>query len=371
MSETRRRRSRSVSVCKRKQADGQLGYAIRWRDRTGRRRCEKVDGGLKDARQRAADKEKEVNGYGEISEISWEGFVKEHLEAIRADVTAGARSENYYADHKRTLDRFRNSATVYLSDLRVADVEGFYRVRLQTGLSISSANRELRTLKAVLSHALKLNYLAANPAKGVSIVKAALSPRRVLSRDEWEKLLAACSDNYSKALVHVTLTTGMRRAELLNLQWQDVDLSTGRVEVVSRDGFKTKSRKNRITSTDIEGCRLLAWIRERHPEAKRVFMDTGGRLTRGKVEKGLKKLCKAAGIPRCGLHDLRRTSLTMLACKLPAFALQQRAGHVSPSTTADYYLGSLAEESNRLAGEVFGKVFGPSGRKVDADNSGA
>jgi len=365
MSNVRRRRDRSVSGRKRRAADGTLTYAIRWRDRAGKRCSEKVDGGLKDARKRAAEKQAELNAFGDVRVVTWDDFVKEHLDGL------DGKSEQYREDHSRTLTRFKKFAPSFTCDLEVGTVEAFYQERRRSGVSVASANRELRTLKAALTHATKLNYLRENVAKRVDLLKAAMKPRRVLSAEECQKLLAACPDNYLKCFVHVALTSGMRKGELLALQWQDVNLSTGVIGVVSRDGFKTKSRKNRVTSTDAEGLRLLQWIRERHPNAVKVFTDTGKRLTPGRIRKGFADAVTDAKIPECTLHDLRRTSLTLLAAKLPAFALQQRAGHQSPATTAEFYVGSLAEETNRVAGEVFGKVFGPSGPKVDPDNSGA
>jgi len=102
---------------------------------------------------------------------------------------------------------------------------------------------------------------------------------------------------------------------------------------------------------------MLTKLRVAHPEAKRVFTDTDGHLTEKVIVRGFSGIVTKAGITKATLHDLRRTSLTMLAAKLPAFALQQRAGHVSPATTATYYLGDLAKESAKVADGVFGSVL--------------
>ena len=100
-----------------------------------------------------------------------------------------------------------------------------------------------------------------------------------------------------------------------------------------------------------------------------MFTETDGHLTETKIRREFCVVVKRSGIARCGLHDLRRTSLTMLATRLPAFALQQRAGHVSPSTTATFYMGDTGQASAQIAQEVFGKLFKPSGPKVATGNS--
>lgn len=352
MAKGKRKRYRKAWVAKRRGADGKLRYDVRWVDRAGKVRSEMAGMSLATARKAAESKENELNNYGDIKVVKWDDFVKEHLESLHQ------KSERYRLDNTRTLERFADFATAYVCDLEVGNVEAFYHARLRSDVSISSANRELRTLKAALSHAVRLKYLRTNPACEIKPEKAPLPPRRVLSPEECRKLLKACSGGYWKAVIYTALTTGMRRGELLHLEWQDVDLTTGMIQVVNRGDSWTKSRKNRTTSTDREGCRLLTRIRVNHPDAVKVFTGTAGVLTAEKIDRGFKDIVEAAKIKKCTLHDLRRTSLTILATKLPAFALQQRAGHVSPSTTATYYLGDVSGVSAKVANAAFEGLFG-------------
>lgn len=101
------------------------------------------------------------------------------------------------------------------------------------------------------------------------------------------------------------------------------------------DAHHTKSAKSRTTSTTREGCEMLTRLRLDNPEAAKVFGLVPGKFSRRGVLRRFGKIVEKPEIAMCTLHDLRRTSLTMLATKLPAFALQQRAGHASPSTTAN------------------------------------
>jgi len=331
-------------------------YDVRWYDRRGKRHSEMVGYSLAEARRAAEHRTAELNTVGDIVPVRHEDFAKEH----NASLTG--KSANYIKDHERTLKRFKEFAPEYVCDVTVADVEAF-RAKLQKdGLRPATINGELRILKAALNHAVKLGYLQRNPCCAVKMLSAPIPPRRVLTAEECQKLLDACPDEYWRAFIYTALTTGMRLGELLAVEWEDIDLLTGMVEVNCKAGHATKSRRNRMTSTTRQGCEMLTRIRVAHPEAAKVFADTGGNLTELKIVKGFSGIMTAAGIAKCTLHDLRRTNLTMLATKLPAFALQQRAGHVSPATTAAYYIGDLAKESAKIADGVFGGILKVDGQ---------
>lgn len=364
----RRRRARRAWVDKRRGADGKLRYHVRWTDHAGVRHSQLVvQGGLADARRVAAAKMEELNTVGDIPLVPWADFVKQHTESLTG------KSPDYISEHKRVLERFGEFAPPYVCDVGVAAVEAFRAARLEDGVKLATVNKDLRTLKAALSHAVSLNYLRTNPACRVKMLKVALSPRRVLSAEECQKLLGACPNEWWRAFVHVALTTGMRRGELLALEWSDLDLKTGAIRVVNKPGHATKSRRERVTSTDAAGCRILAWIKTESPQAlthgeltgkvfRLVRTKEGVRFSPRAARRRFGEIVKKAGIPHCTLHDLRRTSLTVLASKLPAFALQQRAGHQSPSTTAKYYLGDTTAATAPAVSEAFEDFLGGSDR---------
>ena len=212
--------------------------------------------------------------------------------------------------------------------------------------------------------AVRLRYLRTNPVCQVKMLPAPLPPRRVLTPEECQKLLKACPNDHWQAFVRVAVTTGMRRGELLALEWKDVDLLTGTVLVANKAAHATKSRKNRVTSTDAEGCRLLTAIRVDSPETSLVFGFVPKKFSQRGVLRRFGKIVEEAKIDACTLHDLRRTSLTVLASKLPSFALQQRAGHESPSTTAKFYLGDISGAAKKAADEAFEGFFSKQGEVV-------
>jgi integrase len=120
-----------------------------------------------------------------------------------------------------------------LGDWRVADIvtdtiERFRETRRAEGTGATGTNQYLGALRAVFNWALRVGYVECSPFKRGSEPVVRLSPEAKRSRrldadtDEEDKLLAACAPHL-RAVVECALETGMRRGEILSLQWSQVE----------------------------------------------------------------------------------------------------------------------------------------------------
>jgi len=100
--------------------------------------------------------------------------------------------------------------------------------RLGRPVSPATRNRELATLRHALRLAHEWGYVERVPR-----IRMAREPEgrlRFLREDEAVRLLDACRRSQSRhlaAVVTVALYTGMRRGEVLGLEWERVDFSRG------------------------------------------------------------------------------------------------------------------------------------------------
>ena len=85
----------------------------------------------------------------------------------------------------------------------------------------ASVNRELAIIKRMFKLAVEWGFLESNPATIVKLFKEDERPIRVLSGEEKERLLEAASPHLRPIIV-VALNTGMRRGEILGLNWENV-----------------------------------------------------------------------------------------------------------------------------------------------------
>jgi integrase len=94
----------------------------------------------------------------------------------------------------------------------------------------ATVNREIAVLKAMFNLAIRHQKVITNPMKLVKLLKEDSVKLRIFS-DEEKKVLIDCCTEPIKRIVIFALTTGLRRAEILNLKWEDIDYRHGIINV--------------------------------------------------------------------------------------------------------------------------------------------
>jgi integrase len=92
--------------------------------------------------------------------------------------------------------------------------------------------RYLAALSHAFSRAIQWGWLEDSPMRRVPKPREERGRVRFLDDDERKRLLDACkssSNKYLYIVVMLGLATGMRRGEIMNLTWSDVDLERGRI----------------------------------------------------------------------------------------------------------------------------------------------
>ena len=145
------------------------------------------------------------------------------------------------------------------------NVENFKEwLRTKRHLKNSSINRYLEILSKMFNLGIDNGLLAQNP---VSKVKKLLEDNhkiRFLTIEEENKLYKSLPD-FLKPIVTVALQTGMRKGEILNLQWSNIDFEYGFIELL-----KTKSGKARkIPISD----KLMEILKNQEKESDYVFIN--------------------------------------------------------------------------------------------------
>ncbi|RDK04592.1 tyrosine-type recombinase/integrase [Paraburkholderia lacunae] len=203
--------------------------------------------------------------------------------------------------------------------------------------------RELAYLSAIINHARReWDINITNP---VALIRKPPSPQgrdRVLSADEEARLLAELvpTGRINVWLLPATilsLETGMRRGELVELRWSNVNL-----EVQTAYLPMTKNGTARTVPLSKKAVATLAAL-PRSIDGK-VIPVKGNTL-----HAAFRKACKRAGIEDLHWHDLRHTAITRLAQKLPnVIELAAVSGHRSLAMLKRYYHPSATELARKL-----------------------
>ena len=186
-----------------------------------------------------------------------------------------------------------------------------------------------------------------------------------LTNEQLAGLLAAIdadTDIQAGTFLKLALCTGMRRGELLKLQWADVDYENGFIHI-----RQPKGGKDQIIPLNQAARELL----EAHPHTSQyVFPGPDGGQCKSNFRRSIDRIRKRAGLPEdfrpC--HGLRHHFASMLASSgdVDLYILQRLLTHKTPAMTQRY--AHLRDETLRraadLAGNLIGQAMNGSSRKI-------
>jgi integrase len=268
-----------------------------------------------------------------------------------------------------TFERYKGIAELHISPalgrlrlraLTPAHVQGFYRGKLDSGLSPATVQKIHVVLHKALSQAVMWSLVPRNVTEAVSAPRPVPKEMRPLSAQEVRKLLEAAGDDSLEALWVLAVHTGMRQGELLALKWTDVDFEAGKVSVrrtLTRESghFKLAEPKTKKSRRTIKLTSAAAEALRKHLSHQMQDIDRLGDLyrDRGLVftsssgaplnpsnirNRNLRRLLLKAELPEIRFHDLRHTCATLLLSKnVHPKIVQEMLGHANVAITRDTY----------------------------------
>jgi site-specific recombinase XerD len=259
----------------------------------------------------------------EIRQVHAKAAIDEYLKFCDTYKTKSAA-----ANDRTRLNTFRDkSRPATLKDISGKSIEDYISGRINGGKKIITANGDLTVIKAFLNWCVKQHYLPSNPAQELRKTKTPEYLPRFLNTDETGKLLAKAKNEDIFPLVATALYTGMRKSELLNLEWQDIDFVKKSIRVVNRPGFTTKSKKTRDIPLVPALKQLLLPYRK----------GTGKCFDRINMRRQVARIFRTAKLGKPGLHILRHTFASHLIMKgVDLVTVKELLGHSDIATTMIY-----------------------------------
>ncbi len=292
--------------------------------------------------------------------------------------TLGGFIENKYADWAVTHQR-RGSETIRLLknnfdylyskklvDITAWDIQKWRTEKGKVGLAASTVNRRVATLKAVMNKAVEWDVIPANPLSKIKPMKIDKKSRvRYLSKKEeaslrdslekresdiragrqagnaWREVrryktlprLDAAFADYLKPMVLLVLNTGLRRGEVFNLRWEDVDLKKKQIVV---EGVTAKSGQSRFIALNSEAWALLKDWKEQ-AQGDWVFTSPVTDKRFDNIKRSWESLRERAGLSDFWFHDLRHTFASKLVMAgEDLYTVKELMGHSTILMTERY-----------------------------------
>lgn len=338
--------------------------------------CEEKLERLKEEYFRSAEKIRADMPFGE-----WIDYWYQTFEKAKIRPTTQVIYENRIYDHI-----IPEIGKIPLNKLTQNDLQQFYARLKQNGrqirthlygngLSDSMVRSCHGSCRSALQKATEEGLIHTNPAIGCKLPPKKAKEMQVLTQAELQRFLLQAKEDGYYELFLLELSTGLRRGEILGLQWDDLKPETGELHIrrqattvqgaVQINEPKTKASIRTIILPPAIVTMLLEYrkgissrwmfpsgIKEdapRHPSATRD---------------ALARTLKRAGCKHVRFHDLRHTFATLaLANGMDIKTLSAIIGHTSAETTLNIYT-HITDDMQRAAADKIERGFGKNSGSI-------
>jgi len=277
------------------------------------------------------------------SETSFQIWLEHFLNHLRHERRL---SPHTLSNYQRDLQRIKSWCLVQdiaaWADLSQHHVRSFIATRHRQGISGSSLQRELSSLRTFFRYLQREKQADNNPAQGVRPPKSQRKLPSVLDADQLGHLLDQPSEEplvmRDLAMMELFYSSGLRLSELVSLNLVDIDLSDATAEVTGK-GAKTR----RVPIGEKAQQSLEQWLIVRSgmvssDEPALFISQRGKRISPRTVQQRVHKLTAERGVPTdVHPHMLRHTFAShLLESSGNLRAVQELLGHADISTTQIY-----------------------------------
>ncbi|MBM4169071.1 MAG: hypothetical protein FJ215_07935 [Ignavibacteria bacterium] len=280
---------------------------------------------------------------------TYQVFLERNPAEVEQQALCLQEAENQYLDYvstnfsPTTVNVYRNISSQFnkfignprINEITIRDIELYKSSRIRT-VSPSTVNHELRGHKAFFNRLVIWDLLPRSPMNGVKTIRITEKTRPYLSKEELQRLLDYTSGTPLHDIILLTVMTGLRRGELINLTWEDIDFARGTILVRSRKNHQTKAGKKRVLPMNTTARILLGQMKGRQG---RLFSGERGGLLNGNLLRArFKRTVRACGLDsRLHFHSLRHTFASLLVKEgVSLYHVQKLLGHSSPRVTEIY-----------------------------------
>lgn len=192
----------------------------------------------------------------------------------------------------------------------------------------ATVNRDVACLKHMFNLAVDWDFLKVNRLLRVKKYKEPPGRVRYLTKEEEERLINCCKPHL-KPIVITAFNTGMRRGEILNLKWSDIDFANLSITII-------KTKNNEIRRVPINQTLYDELQRLPKSESGYVFCDANGRPY-GDIKNSFNRAVKDAGLKDFVFHSIRHSAASWLVMKgVDIRSVQELLGHKDIKMTMRY-----------------------------------
>lgn len=332
------------------------------------------------------EEEKNNGQLTDIGNLTLKSWIFQYLKDYKANEIKASTLNTYMTFYRKHIEN-SEIGKKELQEIQTDDLQSYYNRKLKDGLSAKTVRHLSVIIREALTQAVRLKYIKYSPQEGVILPKKEKYEGKTLSQSDVLKLLHNAGDEELYPLIMTAVFTGMRKGEILGLQWKNVNLENGYIKVEKslcrvEDGVDEKGRyrtklvllepktasSKRIIPITSQLVDILEHHRERQDEYKREAIDfynceldlvfanyLGEFMSEREVLRKFYAVLDKYKIPRVRFHDLRHTYASLLMeSETDSKVIQELLGHSSISTTLDIYTHLKMEQKRNSVDKMAG-----------------
>ena len=159
-----------------------------------------------------------------------EDWIKEYMETYKRNEL---KPSTYTAYETVWRGHIKGSSIgkMNISKIKPVNIQTFYNTKMKSGLSVKTIWKMRNLISTALKQAVREGYIEKNPDEYIVLPKKTRYEPTILTPDEIRKIVEEAKEDPLYPIVVTALFTGMRKGELMALQWKNVDFQNQRIFV--------------------------------------------------------------------------------------------------------------------------------------------
>lgn len=280
---------------------------------------------------------------------------------------------------------------IMLRNLRVDDINRYFSILSNEGLSNNTIKKHYNLLKSALSQAVREDKIYFNVMDKIAPPKTTKKEVSFYTAEELAVLLDVIKTKPALDIaVNISAFTGLRREEMLGLKWDCVDFKNsiltikkvvtkaGDTVIIKKPKTKDSYRKISIPNYLLDKLKILRDEQARNAklfnipleEYKYIFCKPDGSLYHvNYVSSMLKNVIEQYNLKPIRFHDLRHTFASIAHEQgVSIFDISKTLGHSTIATTSNIYT-HLFDETNSKTINSVAKSIEEARTKIQKENS--
>lgn len=291
--------------------------------------------------KKIAEYERRVNSPYTFREIA------EKWKSDRWDKLSVTTQNGYRKAYERAVDHFGDK---FAEDIASPEIKRYLQYFIDKSYALKTIQTQKNIISVIYNHAVGEGFITRNPANGITLEKGLKKTHRLPPSDEDIKKIA--HGDYEWLLPRILIYTGMRRGEVLALEWSDFDRKAKNISINKVVVFKSNKPTVEHRTKTAAGTRTIPL-----PDALARYLPRkrSGKLfdyNQSALRKKWDKWARNLGV-KCTMHQLRHAYASILLdAGVEAKDAQGVLGHSDVAVTQNIYTHILQSREQKTAQKI-------------------